>query len=282
MPVLLRPDGVVQIGWDPRRAVLVRPPAGATATGLADVLRSMHAPVDVAGLRKSAGRHGISDRDADEILGALLAASVAKPVHGNRSARTLSVRVHGCGPLSELLVEALRPSAARVCQTSHSNALGSTLGFDLVVLADYLVTDPRFIRELHQASIPHLTVRVRDGTGMVGPLVVPGVTSCLTCADLHRSDRDAAWPAVAAQLRDMVGSADRPVLLATAALALGQLHRIIAGVRGSAERPAAPPATLDATLEIDLENNAIRTRRWTRHPRCECTDWSALPPPRQG
>ena len=25
-PVLLRPDGAVQVGWDPRRAVLVRPP----------------------------------------------------------------------------------------------------------------------------------------------------------------------------------------------------------------------------------------------------------------
>jgi hypothetical protein len=96
---------------------------------------------------------------------------------------------------------------------------------------------------------------------------------------LHRSDHDSAWPAVAAQLRDMVGSADRPVLLATAALALGQLHRIIAGVRGNAE---APPATLDATLEVDMNANTIRTRRWTRHPRCECSDWSALHPPRQG
>ena len=28
LPVLLRPDGAVQVGWDPRRAVLVRPPSG--------------------------------------------------------------------------------------------------------------------------------------------------------------------------------------------------------------------------------------------------------------
>jgi len=41
MPVLLRPDGNVQVGWDPRRAVLVRPPAGLSATGLAALLRSM-------------------------------------------------------------------------------------------------------------------------------------------------------------------------------------------------------------------------------------------------
>jgi nicotinamidase-related amidase len=54
---------------------------------------------------------------------------------------------------------------------------------------------------------------VRDGTGLVGPLVIPGVTSCLRCADLHRSDRDAAWPALAAQLRDAVGSADRATMI---------------------------------------------------------------------
>jgi hypothetical protein len=50
---------------------------------------------------------------------------------------------------------------------------------DLVVLADYLVADPRLVRDLRSQGVPHLAVRVRDGTGLVGPLVIPGVTSCL-------------------------------------------------------------------------------------------------------
>jgi hypothetical protein len=50
---------------------------------------------------------------------------------------------------------------------------------DLVVLTDYLVADPRMLRDLHSQRVPHLAVRVRDGTGLVGPLVIPGVTSCL-------------------------------------------------------------------------------------------------------
>jgi hypothetical protein len=36
--------------------------------------------------------------------------------------------------------------------------------------------------QIHQGErqgVPHLAVRVRDGTGLVGPLVIPGVTSCL-------------------------------------------------------------------------------------------------------
>ncbi len=52
-------------------------------------------------------------------------------------------------------------------------------GVDLVVLADYLIADPRLVRDLHTAGVPHLPVRVRDGAGLVGPLVIPGVTSCL-------------------------------------------------------------------------------------------------------
>jgi hypothetical protein len=42
-----------------------------------------------------------------------------------------------------------------------------------------LVADSRMMRDLHSRGVPHLVVRVRDGTGLVGPLVIPGVTSCL-------------------------------------------------------------------------------------------------------
>jgi hypothetical protein len=115
-------------------------------------------------------------------------------------------------------------------------------------------------------------VRLRDGAGLVGPLVIPGVTSCLRCADLHRSDRDAAWPAVASQLRDTVGSADRATVLATAALALNQVDRVIRAVRGGEDVgvSAEPPPTLDTTLEFDVNAGEIVARRWSRHPRCSC------------
>jgi hypothetical protein len=103
----------------------------------------------------------------------------------------------------------------------------------------------------------------------VGPLVIPGETSCLSCADLHRSDRDAAWPAIAAQLRDTVGVADRATLLATAALALSQVNRVIAAVRGQQAVPdPGPPPALNATLEFDINAGSIVARHWTRHPLC--------------
>jgi hypothetical protein len=271
MPVLARPDGAVQVGWDPRRAVVVRPPAGLTAAGLATLLRCMYSPLTVNELQTHADQHGaVSAAELGDLVTQLVDAGVATRRPRQRPGRSASIRVHGRGPLSDLLIEALRGSGARIKHTRAPHAVVTSAGADLVVLSDYLATDPRTVRDLHGRGIPHLAVRVRDGTGLVGPLVIPGVTSCLGCADLHRRDRDAAWPALAAQLRDTVGMADRATLLATAALALSQVNRVIEVVReSSTPDPAAPPA-LSATLEFDVHAGSIVARHWPRHPLCSC------------
>ena len=43
-------------------------------------------------------------------------------------------------------------------------------------------------------NVPLLVTGVRETTGVVGPLVLPGRTGCLRCQHLHRCDRDPAWP----------------------------------------------------------------------------------------
>jgi bacteriocin biosynthesis cyclodehydratase domain-containing protein len=271
MPVLLRPDGAVQVGWDPRRAVLVRPPGGLAAAELAALLRSMRSPTALPELQRRAADRGLQDAEGlADLVGQLVGAGVATECAKSRG-RAPSIRIHGRGPLSELLVEALRCSGARVAHSSQPHATVSATAVDLVVLSDYLVADPRMVRDLHTRGVPHLPVRVRDGIGLVGPLVIPGTTSCLGCADLHRRDRDAAWPAISAQLRETVGVADRATLLATAALALSQVNRVIAAVRKHEAVPdPGPPQTLNATLEFDLNAGAIVARQWTRHPLCPC------------
>lgn len=273
MPVLSRPDGVVQVGWDPRRAVLVRPPSGLTAARLADLLRVMQSGATVADV--AAHADGVDEAVVAALIAALVDAGVARATAAQAGrTRSASIRIHGRGPLSDLLTSALRCSGARIKHSSQRHASATAESADLVVLSDALVADPKMLRDLHNARIPHLPVRVRDGAGLIGPLVIPGVTSCLRCADLHRSDRDEAWPAVAAQLRDTVGSADRATVLATAALALNQVDRVIAAVRDGVEpdRAPQPPSTLDTTLEFDVNTGSTVARRWSRHPRCtQCT-----------
>ena len=268
-PVLLRPDGAVQVGWDPRRAVVVRPPSGLPTSTLADLLRHLQSGAGLTDLQAHAP--AVDPAIVEDLLASLVGAGVVTP-SALRRGRAAAVRIHGRGPLSDLLAGALRCSGARITHSNRTNAGAPSEPTDLVVLADYLVADPRVVRELQGAGVAHLPVRVRDGVGLVGPLVLPGLTSCLGCADLHRSDRDAAWPAVAAQLRDTVGSADRATVLATAALALNQVDRVIrrSATAGDVSRSADPPPTLDTTLEFDVNVGSVVARRWSRHPRCAC------------
>jgi bacteriocin biosynthesis cyclodehydratase domain-containing protein len=265
-PILLRPDGLVQVGWDPRRAGVVRPPSGMGAAALAQLLRRLQSGATLAEVQCHAD--GVEPAGIIDLVTSLVDAGVVTCTPRRRP-RAASVRIHGSGPLSDLLSGALACSGARVTRSSRSSAGAPSEPTDLVVLCDYLVADPRVVRDLHAAGIAHLPVRMRDGTGLVGPLVIPGVTSCLGCADLHRSDRDAAWPAVAAQLRDTVGTADRATVLATAALALNQVDRVIRAVREQRSTDEPLP-TLDTTLEFDVNVGSVVTRRWSRHPRCPC------------
>ena len=130
--------------------------------------------------RQAAGRGSVDDDDLADLVTQLVGAGVAtRGSWSSPGGRAASIRVHGRGPLSDLLVEALRCSGARISvHSSQAHAAISSAGVDLVVLSDSPVADPRMVRELHSRGVPHLAVRVRDGTGLVGPLVIPGVTSC--------------------------------------------------------------------------------------------------------
>ncbi|MEC3978970.1 ThiF family adenylyltransferase [Amycolatopsis sp. H20-H5] len=134
---------------------------------------------------------------------------------------------------------------------------------ELVLLTDAVVPAPELVSELVTDGIAHLPVRVRDGTGIVGPLVVPGRSSCLRCADLHRTSLDSCWPRVASQL---AGRAQRPDLGAVqscAALATAQVLRLLSP-------DELPPPAWNATLEIDSYDGAVRHREWLPHPGCGC------------
>jgi hypothetical protein len=56
---------------------------------------------------------------------------------------------------------------------------------DLVVLSDNQVADPRMLRDLHSHGVAHLAVGVRDGIGLVGPLVIPGLFSIVLVSGLN-------------------------------------------------------------------------------------------------
>jgi hypothetical protein len=119
-------------------------------------------------------------------------------------------------------------------------------------------------RGVRQRTSARLDVYLRDGTVVVGPLVIPGRSPCGQCLELHRRDRDRAWPALAAQLatgRDGAEACSVTTALAGAAYAVEEVLRHTDG---------RPVRTLGATVEISGPG-AARRRSWPAHPRCDCS-----------
>ncbi|TNC21406.1 TOMM precursor leader peptide-binding protein [Amycolatopsis alkalitolerans] len=134
---------------------------------------------------------------------------------------------------------------------------------ELVVLADAIVPAPELVQQLLQEGIPHLPVRVREGIGIVGPLVYPGRSTCLGCADLHRKSMDPRWPMVAGQLAGRSQQADLCSVQATAGMAVGQVLRVL-------DRGEGAPASWNTTIEIDTHAGTVDHRMWPPNPACTC------------
>lgn len=269
-PVLPRPCGSIQIGWAPRRAVIVDPSVVAPRSALLELLHDLTAELTVDDIRKlQCAKHFHSKTVLDELIGELVDVGAVIRRSAVSTRVTPTVRIEGRGPLSDALTQALRRLGAHTQQSVYKGRETVLRGVDLVIVADNLVADPRLARAMHRQRVPHLAVRARDGNGLIGPMVLPGFSSCLGCADRHRGDRDDAWPAVAAQLAGTIGIASPATVLGTVGVALAEVEIVLMAIRGERPRPATP-ATLNATLELDLVTHSLMARRWTPHPLCDC------------
>jgi ThiF family len=229
-------------GWRARRQAVVVV-EGATRVG-----------TPLAAMLAASGVGRVSVRDpgltaaGDAVVGGLSAADEGRP-------RSLAAAdaVRRANPLTDL-----RP-------------LPSDAAADLVVLArPWAASDP-LVAGIHRSGVPHLVATVRGQTGVVGPLVVPGVTSCLHCADLHRRDADPRWPRLAAQLtagQPPPSGATITCLLTAATAAL----QVLAYLDGT-----AAPGVLEATIELRPPHLVPRVRRWPAHPSCSCGAAGGIP-----
>ena len=152
----------------------------------------------------------------------------------------------------------------RVAPDTDTAAPPSASDPDLVVLAMDEPIDPERRAALHARDCAHLPISLAVDHAVIGPLVLPGLTSCLGCADLHRSDRDPAWNALAVQL--CVPARTTPatdVALTTMVAGLAALE-VLAFLDGG------QPATVEGTLEVHGNDRRIRRRSWPVHPDCTC------------
>ncbi|WP_258726250.1 ThiF family adenylyltransferase [Cellulomonas sp. NS3] len=173
---------------------------------------------------------------------------------------------------------------------------------DLVVLVEHGAASPETALRLVTAGLAHLSVVVREGDALVGPLVVPvGAggrragdavagggpsaaparplgrgSACLRCLDLHRGDVDPAWPLVVAQLvcrpPTSSGPAGEPV-------ALAGLGSALAAAEALTYLDGGVPRTRGATYELAMPDLLPALRAWAVHPDCGCTALPRTPVP---
>ncbi|MBG0852636.1 TOMM precursor leader peptide-binding protein [Streptomyces spinoverrucosus] len=143
-------------------------------------------------------------------------------------------------------------------------------GFSLVILAprdDVAVHAPApdTAEPLIASGTPHLYAGVVEGTGMVGPFVLPGETGCARCLHEGRTDRDPTWPRLVAQWRSGRQRHVRPcdVTLATTVAGLTAAHAL-------AFLDGRRPTSVGARWEISVPALQWHARPVWAHPECPC------------
>jgi bacteriocin biosynthesis cyclodehydratase domain-containing protein len=251
--VLRRGPGEVQIGLDPRRAVVL------AAT---DAVRRTLAVLAVA---------GPSDQADPAVLAGLARLGLLVEHAGTPRPTSGRVAVLGFGsspmpdPADLLRAAGLDPGGAQ--DHDRDADVGLLVGAGE---PDRDLLDP-WVRD----GLPHLVVRVTEGVAVVGPFVAPGHTACLRCVDAHHTDADPRWPLLVAQQAAQTARArpdgvPEPVDPVLAGLALAWAVRDLAS-HAEGRRPATWSATL--RLPPDLADGESVT--WLRHPECGCS-WNTV------
>lgn len=299
-PIVARADGSLHIGCEPDSALIVRLDPPAAPSAVARLLDELRGPVTRAQLANRIRAAGLTATGFTTLVDRLVAAGKAlEPA----ATAALRVRIHGGGSLARRLASALAQTGIPVvADAAGPGSLTSLRRLDcnLLVLADRLVIDPALRAALMSAATPHLQVGVHDGMGFVGPLVLPGHSSCLACADLYHRELDPHWPLVAARLSTLpepddpddsghtngtehaddpaagFPGADRPTLALTALLACQE----IVGIAGRLADPCGgPPQTVDHRLQVCTRPVGTSLVPAPPHPACSCRQRIPAPAP---
>lgn len=196
-------------------------------------------------------------------LSVALAESGVGHVHPDLPGRVTRSETPG-GPLraTDAGMARAQATAAAVCNAAPGTLTRPVRGVaSLIVQLDHDQPVALLAARYARRRQAHLAVAVREGTAVIGPLVPPTGGPCLNCVDLHRRDRDAQWPTVAAA---QMTARHEPCSVSTALAATGYaVAEALAFLDGRA------PQTLGAAVEIGAAG-VFRRRSWPAHPACGC------------
>lgn len=263
-PIVWRSPRTLQIGVDPRLAVL-----DDVSDGDARLIDALTAGATRAGLGTLAAQAGVPAHRVDEVL------SAVAPALAPSDERVGAARLR-----SPLAIVGRGLAAARVAgvlgEAGHPVAFGASITRvagrrpSAAVLVSSLVSDPHEHQRWLRRDIAHMAVVFGEVAVTIGPLVVPGLTACLTCVEMQRAAVDPAWTAVAPQLWGRVAPTETGALATEAAVeALRMVRR--------------PEAAAGLAVRLDVDTGERTERHWVPSEQCGCRGLSSgsEPAPRQ-
>ncbi|MFJ3927165.1 ThiF family adenylyltransferase [Streptomyces sp. NPDC090022] len=259
-----RPEVLERLGPDLGSLSLVRPAPGGDLRGMAarrairvQVRGSGRVGAQIAAVLAGAGVGRVDVLDG----GRVEAGDVAPGGLGPQSVGRLRAEAAGA------VVRAAAPGRAPRAEEGP----GAEPGLSLVVVAprDGLgawAPDPESASDWIETGTPHLYAGVLEGTGVVGPLVLPGATGCAGCMERERVARDPGWARMLVQWRSAHRRRGSPACdlgLAAAVAGLAAAHAL-AFLDG--ELPASTGARWEAALPgLHWESALVGG-----HPECAC------------
>ncbi len=222
------------------------------------------------------GRSGAAGRPArDRAHSVLRHGRRAVEARERRRATYVVVRTHGDDVAHDTAVRlvALLADSEVAAVLPHRDDPPTGWAPSVVVVVAGGETPREEVDDLLRDRVPHLHLRLVEGEVVVGPFVMPGVTACLRCLDLHRATADPAWPlvvrqAAAASARPRPDGVPAPVDATALALGLGWAARdVVLAAEG------LRPGTWSSTARVGVSDPAPEHTSWWRHPACACSCW---------
>lgn len=243
IPVVWRTHNSAQAGIDPIR-VRLDDIDDVTARALGDLVK------------------GTSTQRLSALLGANRSVALRQllaPILGLRPGIPLPrVAVVGRTPSTRILAEICAPAFSTTSVVTHSTDV-DPITVDAVILVSDFVVSPMDVQPWLGGDIDHLTVVFSESSAVVGPLVRPGQSACVTCVELDRIDNDPAWSAIAPQVWSRTAYPTRALV----AHAASEVLSVMSAGSGYSTR-------------IDGETFSRVIRPHAVHPRCGC---QSLPVP---
>lgn len=221
------------------------------------MLAALAGGVPYDGLAMIGRSAGFDQRQVDEFLERVGPALLHEP-----GPVTRVVVVAGVGPTAEAVTRLLATRGLTV-RIARTVAEAERERCDLAVAVGAFVLEPQLHGLWLRRDVPHLPVVIDDAGARIGPLVEPGRSACLYCVQLHTTDADPAWPAMASQLWGRTAAADTALVASEAAAIATRL------VVGWFELGAAAAS---GQILLDAATGQTTTVPVDPHPACGCLE----------